>query len=105
MEKLLSPQELAKATGLKVSYLYHLTHFRRIPFLKLGNTVKFRLSEIEKWLEGCHRKMQDSALAEGDPLAGKKGRHRATRTRVHGKARAIAEKVKKEILGRKSRIK
>lgn len=53
MEKLLSPQELAKATGLKVSYLYHLTHYNRIPHLKLGSLVKFRLTEIEKWLSNC----------------------------------------------------
>lgn len=81
MEKLLSPQELSNVTGLKVSYLYHLTHYRRIPFLKLGNTVKFRLSEIEKWLVGCERKMQGSALAEGDPLAGKTGKQELKRKR------------------------
>lgn len=63
MERLLSPQELAKLTGLKVSYLYHLTHYKRIPFLKLGSTVKFKISEVEKWLAGCEVSHAVSAKA------------------------------------------
>lgn len=67
MEKLLSPQELAEKTGLKVSYLYHLTYHKRIPFLKLGCLVKFRPSDIEKWIAACEVSHAVSASAKVRP--------------------------------------
>lgn len=97
MERLLSPAELAKLTGLKVSYLYHLTHYKRIPFLKLGSTVKFKISEVEKWLAGCEIQTGLQAYPHRQAKAPKSNSPRIRIKNNH--ARMIAEKVKKEVLG------
>lgn len=87
MEKLLSPKEVAEATGLKITYLYHLTHNRRIPHIKLGNTVKFRMSDISKWLASCTVMPVEAEKPKREPV--KRDTH----------ARRLAEKVKSEVLG------
>lgn len=97
MEKLMSPKEVSKATGLKISYLYHLTHQKRIPFLKLGNTVKFRASDIEKWLTGCMVSVSEEKSKGKKEL--KQKAKKETKTKRNTFARSIAEKAKKEVLG------
>jgi excisionase family DNA binding protein len=51
MEKLLRPEEVAEALGIQLSTIYNWTHKGKIPFLKIGGCVRFRQSDIEKWLE------------------------------------------------------
>ena len=52
MEKLLKVDELSMITNLKKSTIYAMINQKRIPVVKLsGRCVRFRLSEIEKWLK------------------------------------------------------
>ncbi|MFC2173432.1 helix-turn-helix domain-containing protein [Acidobacteriota bacterium] len=43
--------ELSNMTGLKVSRLRYLVHVRGIPFLKIGQSIRFDVNEIDYWLE------------------------------------------------------
>lgn len=51
MNKLLTPQEIAEYLDVKISTIYQWTHIGYIPHIKLGRFVRFKESEITKWLE------------------------------------------------------
>jgi len=51
MDKLLTVEEIAEYLSLKPSTIYQWTHQGFIPHMKLGNRVRFRTSQVEKWLE------------------------------------------------------
>jgi len=51
MEKLLTPQQVAETLDVKVSTIYQWTHQEFIPHIKIGRFVRFRISEIERWLD------------------------------------------------------
>lgn len=51
MDKLLTVEEIAEYLSLKPSTIYQWTHQGFIPHLKLGNRVRFKVSQIERWLE------------------------------------------------------
>jgi len=51
MEKLLTVEQLADYLQMKPSTIYQWTHQGFIPHIKLGNRVRFRVSQVEKWLE------------------------------------------------------
>jgi len=50
MEKLLTPEELAELLGIKLSTVYSWTHLQFIPHIKVGRLVRFKESEVQKWL-------------------------------------------------------
>ena len=50
-EWLLTPEDVADRVSAKKSTVYSWVHQRKIPFLKVGGLLRFRLSDIEKWLE------------------------------------------------------
>lgn len=50
-EPLISAQELAQLLGVKLSTIYDWVHTRKISFYKVGRLVKFKRSEIDRWLE------------------------------------------------------
>jgi len=51
MDKLLTVEEIAEYLSLKPSTIYQWTHQGSIPHVKLGNRVRFKVSQIERWLE------------------------------------------------------
>jgi excisionase family DNA binding protein len=52
MEKrFLGVKELAQYIGIKTGTIYVWVCHRKIPYLKIGGSLKFDLHEIEKWLE------------------------------------------------------
>lgn len=51
MEELICIEELCKILKLKKSYIYLLTHEKKIPHFKLNGHLRFRLSDIEQWVE------------------------------------------------------
>jgi excisionase family DNA binding protein len=48
---MLNIHELAKELNLSESGLYQMVNQRKIPFLKIGRSIRFDSSEIQKWLE------------------------------------------------------
>ncbi len=52
MEKrFLGIKQLAEYLGVRESTLYAWVHTRQIPYYKIGRLVKFKLFEIDRWLE------------------------------------------------------
>lgn len=51
MDKMLSPKELAVVLGISLETLYVWTAQRRIPHIKIGRLVRFKLDEVKKWLD------------------------------------------------------
>jgi len=50
MEELLTVDELSKLLKFSTSTIYEWTHKDMIPYYKFGNAVRFKLSDVEKWL-------------------------------------------------------
>jgi len=51
MEELVSAKELAKLLGVKEDWLYEKAAAGEIPSFKFGGHRRFRVSEVEAWLE------------------------------------------------------
>lgn len=51
MNKLMTPHEMAEYLGVKVSTIYQWTHIGFIPHMKLGRFVRFKESDVLKWLD------------------------------------------------------
>lgn len=50
-ERLMTYEEISKATGITVPSLKKMRMKKQIPFYKIGRLVRFRLSEIEQSLQ------------------------------------------------------
>lgn len=50
LEKLLTIQNISSLLGVKKSYVYWLTHQKKIPHLKINGHLRFRQSDIDEWL-------------------------------------------------------
>lgn len=50
-DRLLSIEEISGMLGVRKSTLYSWSHQRRIPYIKVGSLLRFRLRDIEKWLK------------------------------------------------------
>ena len=48
--RLLDIGELSAYTGLPVKSIYDKVYRRKIPFIKLGQLLRFRLSDIDEWI-------------------------------------------------------
>jgi excisionase family DNA binding protein len=48
---LLTAQQIAGYLGVPPSTIYKWTHEGFIPHVKLGRLVRFRLAEVERWVE------------------------------------------------------
>lgn len=55
MEPLITPKRLSELTGLRLSTIYSLSYRKRLPTIKLGNRLRFRLSDVEKWIKQGER--------------------------------------------------
>lgn len=50
MEELLTVEELSKKLKVSIPHIYSLKAQHKIPFVKVGESLRFRPSEIEAWL-------------------------------------------------------
>ncbi|MEI9479670.1 MAG: hypothetical protein A2351_00740 [Omnitrophica bacterium RIFOXYB12_FULL_50_7] len=50
-DRLLTIEEISGMLGVRKSTLYSWSHQRRIPYIKVGSLLRFRMRDIEKWLE------------------------------------------------------
>ena len=46
----LRPQQAAKALGISVRHLWHLTKEGRIPAIRAGRSVLYSVVELQRWL-------------------------------------------------------
>lgn len=52
-DRLLSRREVQKFLGLSYSKVYELTREGDLPARKVGGLVKYRLSDIVRWVDAC----------------------------------------------------
>jgi len=50
-KRLININELSELIGLSVNTLYSWVSQQRIPYYKIGSTVRFDISEIGEWLK------------------------------------------------------
>ncbi len=50
-QRLMTVEEIAEYLQVKPSTIYQWTHTGFIPHVKLGNRVRFRLSQVDRWVE------------------------------------------------------
>jgi excisionase family DNA binding protein len=48
---LLTPQQAADFLGIKLSTIYSMCMRRQIPFCKIGRLNRFRVSDLNKWVD------------------------------------------------------
>ncbi len=51
LESLLTIQEISELLKVPKSYVYWLTHQKKIPYMKIQGHLRFRQSRIEEWLK------------------------------------------------------
>jgi excisionase family DNA binding protein len=51
VEELISPKELSKLLKVSKPYPYLLAKRGLIPYYKIGDTIRFKLSDVEAFLE------------------------------------------------------
>ena len=59
MEKFLTPKQISEWLQVSPSTVYQWTHAGFIPHYKISGVVRFKASEVEKWLN--HRKRKGRA--------------------------------------------
>lgn len=64
MERLLSPEKVCEYLGIEKSTLYSWTSKSLIPYLKVNGLLRFRESEITKWLKLKERGIIISRIEE-----------------------------------------
>ena len=58
---LLTVPELSAYLGIKAKTLYAKIEAGEIPHYRLGRLIRFRLDEINAWLEGCRKDISQTA--------------------------------------------
>lgn len=52
LNKLITPDGLADILNISKSSVYRLIEGRKLPFYKIGGSLRFKISDIEKYLGG-----------------------------------------------------
>ncbi len=56
LEELLGVREVSRLLGIKKATLYGWVHKGKIPVIKVGSRLRFKPSEISRWLKQRERK-------------------------------------------------
>jgi excisionase family DNA binding protein len=75
MEKLLTPENVCEVLGIERSTLYAWTSRGLIPFFKVNGLLRFRESEILKWLKSKERGTIMEGLTDALERSREKRRH------------------------------
>jgi excisionase family DNA binding protein len=54
-DRLLDAEQVADLLGLRVDHIYKLARQGRIPHLRFGRVLRFRVESIDRWLEEQER--------------------------------------------------
>jgi excisionase family DNA binding protein len=72
-ERLLTARELAELLGFAPATIVDWAEARKIPSFKLGGRLRFRLSEVEVWLEEQRGGLNGRSVSPNPPLARRRG--------------------------------
>lgn len=71
-DRLLTPEDTATYLGYKVGTVYNKAYRGEIPCVKLGHTLRFRLSELDAWIaeqDAAAKAGKAAAAAEAEEVA------------------------------------
>ena len=51
LEEFLTAEDVSEKLKIKLSTIYYWVQVRAIPFFKVGRHVRFRASDLDRWLE------------------------------------------------------
>lgn len=74
IEGLLTEDDVARLLRKKASWLRYARSQGLIPFIKVGQAVRFRLADIERWLDR-HRVAETDDLRDRPRSSSTRGRH------------------------------
>ena len=60
---LMTPEDLARMLKVSRGHVYRLVSKRRVPFVKLGGSVRFRRERIERWIESKEIRSVNQSLS------------------------------------------
>lgn len=98
MDKLITPEEFACVVGIQLSTVYSWTHAKTVPFIKVGRLIRFRESEILKWLHGRSQGPDESQIKSARPSPIKPGPKKGKYGQRNKYIDDIVERSKKEAL-------
>ena len=64
METYMTANDVAAFVKLSLTSIRRLTMQKEIPFYKINRSVRYKLNEIEKWLESRKQAVADNAKTE-----------------------------------------
>lgn len=64
MERLLTIKDLCANLGVSQSLIYKWVHYDFVPHIKIGSLVRFRESDINKWIANKARKGRERLRIE-----------------------------------------
>ncbi|MBI5847239.1 MAG: helix-turn-helix domain-containing protein [Nitrospirae bacterium] len=67
MDKLLTPEEFAVALGIQLSTVYAWTHAKTVPYMKVGRLIRFRETDVMKWLRDRSQGTDESQSVSAKP--------------------------------------
>lgn len=50
-EQLLTTEQVADRLQLSVRHLYRLCRERKLPFIRVGHSLRFRAQDVDAWIE------------------------------------------------------
>lgn len=56
MEKLLKVEEVCDLLQVSRSLVYKWVHYDFVPYIKLGSSVRFKISALEEWIKKRERR-------------------------------------------------
>ena len=56
MEKLLTIQQVSELLQVSRSLVYKWVHYSFVPYVKIGNIVRFKESELNRWIKNKEHK-------------------------------------------------
>ncbi|MDP8259640.1 MAG: helix-turn-helix domain-containing protein [Candidatus Gygaella obscura] len=60
MDKLLTPKQLSELLQIKLSTVYKWSHYGYVPYVRIGDLVRFKEKRIKEWLKKRERKGRKS---------------------------------------------
>jgi len=72
MVALLTPSGLADLLQVSVGHVYRLVEQRRVPFIRIGGSIRFRLESVNCWIAGqevrtVHQTISTLASSKNNP--------------------------------------
>ena len=56
MERLLTIKDVSELLQVSQALVYKWVHFNFIPYIKMGSLLRFKESELDRWVKARHKK-------------------------------------------------